>query len=530
MTMKHDAMVFKLRHLLLPVVLLSLAFTLVYSFLNWLLVARSGWISLDEDIVDLWLPGALAWTLVIVLVQPRLRVLKLRDRQGNLPILYHLAAVAVVAVPAIIAQGYVRTASGDLVHVEDADLIATSPSSKFYAADHVCMHLYRPVSKPFVTVSGRQNEHLSFDLYVMTPICSTRGAGSHDQRVWLGSHYHRSINNNLADAAKEETFNSFVRESLSAFNAEDPGMYRFLENLGHNLDRKRFEETLQAAYYNLAAPVILIAHTEAFEERTGSRLKWALIAFSCLSLVWLCLVMIPALDRSAKGREPKRTLPGASTLDSWWNMVLPRRAYYGSPILIDINVIVFIVMAMSGLGVVSFNRDDLLAWGANFRPLIHGIGVMRLVTSQFVHGGLMHLFGNLYGLLLAGLFLTPAVTNARLIACYLLCGLGGSIASVLAHPTTVSIGASGAIFGLFGILLTLLLLNDARFTRARMGILVNAGIFVGFNLLIGAGTPGIDNAAHLGGLAVGAALGVGMFLVRRFRAPGQKAGLGERGS
>jgi membrane associated rhomboid family serine protease len=54
---------------------------------------------------------------------------------------------------------------------------------------------------------------------------------------------------------------------------------------------------------------------------------------------------------------------------------------------------------------------------------------------------------NLYGLLFAGLFLTPVVRKARLIACYLLCGLGGSIASVLVHPATMSIGALGAIFG-----------------------------------------------------------------------------------
>jgi rhomboid protease GluP len=520
---KRDAVVLKFRRLVLPVVLLSLVFAIGYSFLNWLLVARSRWLPLDEDIVDLWLPGALAWILVIVLIQPRLRVLKIRNKRGNLPVLYHMVAVAVVAVPAMIAQGYVRTASGDLIHVEDADLIATSPVLKFYTADHVCMHLIRPVSKPFVEISGRHNETLNFDLYVIAHICSTRGAGVQDQRVWIGSHYHRGIANSLANSAKEEALDAFVRESLSAFNAEDPQKYRFLENLGHNLDRKRFEKTLQAYAYNLSAPVILIGHTEAFEERTGSRLKWALIAFFCLPVVWLIMVMIPALDRTAEGRESKRTSPGVSTLDfSWRNIVLPRRDYYGLPILIDINVIVFVVMAMSGLGVVSFDRDDLLVWGADFRPLIHGIGVLRLVTSQFVHGGLMHLFGNLYGLLLAGLFLTPVVTNARLIACYLLCGVGGSIASVLSHPTTMSIGASGAIFGLFGILLTLLLLNDARFTRVRMGILVNAGIFVGLNLLIGAATPGIDNAAHLGGLVVGAALGVGLFLVRRFGSSGQK--------
>jgi rhomboid protease GluP len=123
---------------------------------------------------------------------------------------------------------------------------------------------------------------------------------------------------------------------------------------------------------------------------------------------------------------------------------------------------------------------------------------------------------NLYGLLFAGLFLTPVAVNGRLIACYLLGGLGGSIASVMTHPATMSVGASGAIFGLFGILLTLVLLGDARLAKARKFIFLSAGIFVGLNLLIGAATPAIDNAAHLGGLLTGALIGVALFVLNRF--------------
>ena len=133
--MNRQAIDFKLRRLILPLLLLSFAFTIAYSFLNWLLVARTGLIPLDEDLIDMWIPGALAWILVITLIQPRLRFLKIRDKRNNLPILYHLAAVAVVAVPALLAQGYVRTASGDVTHVADADRIATSPRTKFYVAD-----------------------------------------------------------------------------------------------------------------------------------------------------------------------------------------------------------------------------------------------------------------------------------------------------------------------------------------------------------------------------------------------------------
>lgn len=512
---------FKLRRLILPLLLLSFAFTIAYSLLNWLLVAKTGLIPLDEAVVDLWLPVALAWILVIILIQPRLRFLKIRDKRNNLPFLYHFVAVAVVAVPAILAQGYVNTATGDVTHVGNADRIATSPRTQFYVADSICMHLDKPASHGFAALTGKGGNFLDFDFYVLAPICSTSAESSAPRQVWLGFKYHHSMSNSASDAEKNSVYDSFVRESLNAFNAEDPRRYKYLETLGRNFDRKRYEKTLQLADYRVTAPVILISHLEPFEQRTGDRLMWLLAAFTIGPLVWLIMVMIPSLDQTkigsaAEPTDPARPPPRPSVR----GFFVPTRVFYGLPILIDTNIAVFLVMALAGLGVMSFDSDDLLAWGANYRPAIHGIGIFRLIGSQFVHGGLIHLVNNLYGLLFAGLFLTPVAINGRLIACYLLCGLGGSVASVMAHPATISVGASGAIFGLFGILLTLVLLGDARLAKARKFIFINAGIFVGLNLLIGAATPAIDNAAHLGGLLTGALLGVVLFVIHRFQSSG----------
>src|SRR6201999_3193182 len=106
-----------------------------------------------------------------------------------------------------------------------------------------------------------------------------------------------------------------------------------------------------------------------------------------------------------------------------------------------------------------------------------------LFTSQFVHAGAMHILNNMYGLLVAAIFLNPVARNAKLLACYLLCGLGGSLAGAFVHPETVSVGASGAIFGLFGISLMLTLLGDAHFEKIRKPILFNAAAFVVINLV-----------------------------------------------
>jgi rhomboid protease GluP len=514
--MKFEDVGFRIRNIFLPLVALSLAFTALYSVLDWFFVARDGWISLDEEVADIWLPSGLAWILVIFLIQPRLRMLNLRDKRKNLPPLYHFAAVAVVAVPSIIAQGYVRTATGDIAHVADISQVSIDKPSKYYVADNVCMHLNKPVGHAFVTTSGKGSQTLNFDLYVLAPVCSTSGTA--DQRtIWLGLKFHQSMSNSASKADKRSAYDEFVKESLQSVNAENPQDYKFLETLGHNSDRKRFERTLRAAEYDLASPMILIPHREAFEERTGDRIGWLIGSMVCGPLLWLVLVFIRPIERAqrahAREAQQHRTIPPPG----WLRALTLFKTDYGLPFLLFANIAVFLVMVFAGLGVMSFDSDDLLAWGANYRPAIHGLGILRLVASQFVHGGLMHLMNNLYGLLFAGLFLLPVVRNARLIACYLVCGLGGSIASVFVHPATVSIGASGAIFGLFGILLTLVLLKDIRLEQARKLIFINAGIFVALNLLIGAATPGIDNAAHLGGLITGVLLALGIFLSHRRR-------------
>jgi rhomboid protease GluP len=142
------------------------------------------------------------------------------------------------------------------------------------------------------------------------------------------------------------------------------------------------------------------------------------------------------------------------------------------------------------------------------------LGLFRLISSQFIHGSILHLLNNMYALIFAGIALAPITRKVGLIACYLLAGLGGSVASAMVHPATVSVGASGSIFGLFGVLLTLLVLRDERIAQMKSFILVNVLIFVGLNLLLGSISTGIDNAAHLGGLTTGVLLGLGLVLAK----------------
>jgi membrane associated rhomboid family serine protease len=172
-----------------------------------------------------------------------------------------------------------------------------------------------------------------------------------------------------------------------------------------------------------------------------------------------------------------------------------------------INALVFLSMVVYGLGFLSFRPADLVAWGAIYSPLIRQGQWLRLVTALFIHGGLMHLLLNLYGLLFAAFFLEGTIGTARFILAYFLCGIIASLTSVWLHPNGVSIGASGAIFGLYGVLLVYLAGKGGKDTRGTP-ILLNVAIFVGLNLLLGGVAAGVDNAAHVGGLLSGLLFGI----------------------
>lgn len=176
--------------------------------------------------------------------------------------------------------------------------------------------------------------------------------------------------------------------------------------------------------------------------------------------------------------------------------------------LLAANVTVWLLMVVNGVDALFPGAVELLGWGANYPPLTRGGEWWRLLSSVFVHAGLIHLAFNSYALLLAGRTVERVFGHAGYLLLYLFAGLTGSAASTI-FSGAVSVGASGAIFGVFGALLAFLLrrrslIPGAVFKGLRSLVLT----FVLFNVAFGFAMPGIDNAAHLGGLAGGFVAGL----------------------
>lgn len=179
-------------------------------------------------------------------------------------------------------------------------------------------------------------------------------------------------------------------------------------------------------------------------------------------------------------------------------------------ILIFINIVMFVLMYMLGNG--SENTNTLIDFGANYILLTKAGEYYRLITSGFLHIGVIHLLLNIYSLYIVGSQVEYFYGKVKYIIIYLFSLIMGSLFTVaLSSVNTVSAGASGAIFGLLGSILYFGIKYRGYIGNSLVNQIVPVAVL---NLIIGFTTPGIGNAAHIGGLIGGylisMAVGIGI--------------------
>lgn len=188
-------------------------------------------------------------------------------------------------------------------------------------------------------------------------------------------------------------------------------------------------------------------------------------------------------------------------------MQITNKKPYITYTLVAVNVLVFIIMTFSGG---TTNIPNLLRFGASFQPYILAGQWYRLITPMFIHIGFEHLFLNMLTLYFCGIFLEQLFGWWRFSIIYFIAGIGGNLLSAALAPTTVSAGASTAIFGMFGAFVMLgVVYRESAYFQAlgrQFGILIVLNL--AFALWPG---TGIDILGHVGGLIGGflAALMVG---------------------
>lgn len=212
-------------------------------------------------------------------------------------------------------------------------------------------------------------------------------------------------------------------------------------------------------------------------------------------------------------------VPVQNRLPLWWF----------TAILIAVNVGLFVWQVLSGVDISQPQIKDAIYWGADYAPLTYLEEPWRLLSSMFFHFGLIHLMLNMWALYIFGSVAEQLVGRLYFIGLYLLAGLMGSLLSgyidlrntaqllkqfdpaLLPH---VGAGASGAVMGLGAALTVLALLPPLprqQFILDKKSLL----LIMGLNLMIGFTIAGINNAAHMGGMLMGALLALLWYVSQR---------------
>ena len=203
----------------------------------------------------------------------------------------------------------------------------------------------------------------------------------------------------------------------------------------------------------------------------------------------------------------------------------PRLFPKATAVLIALNVGIWLLQVAAGVAPLHPSSPALIAWGGDLPVLTLTGDTWRLVTALFLHGGLLHLAMNMAALAFTGTRVEDEFGTPRMVVIYLAGGVLANAASVLwneRHVTagdvvgllTVSVGASGAIMALFGALLSALVLVPPRFAHLpadkRPQVDIRLLQLVVINVALGFVVPHVDQAAHVGGLLAGMALGAVM--------------------
>ena len=413
---------------------------------------------------------------------------------------YKLVMAAVIALSIMASQEYLLSNSYDLIKVFSIKEIKSLKQQKCFRIQS--FKLDREVAAPFQTSrsSGKQNEYLTFYLYLACPF-----EGVDD--IWYGVEYKKTIRRQ-SDEENNRAYQNFVNSSFRAFRHYNFNNVAYFEKLAYSDERDGFLNSIKEVHPNIKenAQTILVPKTSLFDKERGSSILWIFGTFGVTALIFLMMVLSADVNREELSKFEKKIPFKEDGLKEFLALISLSELDRISAILIIINVIVFVCMVFSGLNIMSPTPHELLEIGGNRRLEVLNGEYWRLLSALFLHAGGIHLIMNMSGLALSSILIEKILGPTWLLITYFVCGLLANLSSIYWYENVVSVGASGAVLGLFGVMLILNVLKIIPEGERELAWTI-LGLFGGISLAFGFIT-GADNAAHIGGALSGMLLGL----------------------
>lgn len=507
----------RFRKIILPFCFTAVLYTAIYTFLNWFLVVKNKMFSFSPAFVSGELAFILAWIPALIWLRPRIALLEIRKlNRYYFLFFYQLLATVLLMYCVRYTQpllylkmhGYRQLAS-----VEEVE--------KYTGTDYFFIRSYfldTSVHPAFRTVYQDDTSADSADLaiYICSPMYkNAKDTAAHLADYWLGMEYRKKISSKVNqesvpfllkdfDAMCEPQFQKDVRKKTGYYEKVDD----------KSLLSEVFDDAADKAALDVtgADRFIFIPHRTPYKSIVSKAWAKIVFAFFAVLILWtLAIAFLPfrlSVVKDAVKEEDDLPYPERENIiGKFFSFLYPKENYIVTPWLLYGNAFMFLAMLFSFTGFFSFPTYILYNYGGNLGYItIHGHAYWRLLTSGFEHQGVVHFVSNMFFLVIIGMYLEPVIGKWKMLLLYFTALVFAGIVSAYYNWNLVAVGASGAIMGLFGAFYVLVLTKSTHQKISALFIW-SLGIYTLINFLLGFLYAGIDNGAHLGGLAAGIVLG-----------------------
>jgi rhomboid protease GluP len=411
------------------------------------------------------------------------------------------------------AQSYLYQSSGELKLVSLPSEINNVEKSQFYKIQHYILNEQKIGSHFSQNVSGKNNSSLNFNYSYVFPVLDSKIEYENKiSNVWFLKSFTKQINNRLSDAEKEIKYNAFQEQCIHEILNINFNSIKYFERVPKSKKQKLALRAIGSKVPivldrdDVNFPIIIEPVTDDFEDRIGNKLAWLFVSFLITTVVFSLLLLWPTYDERSHKKIINGTYRRKDELKEFLNFFIPKKDHFITTIILDINIILFLVILYW-----NYNYDipeylNFLNWGGSRRyEVLEESEWWRLLTNIFIHGGFLHIVYNSIGFVLVALLLEPMLGRIKFLTYYLICGVFASVFSIIYYQNILSIGSSGAVFGLFGIIIYKEWIASKN--RNNNFVLYYFGGYALISIAIGLTQNNVDNAAHIGGFLTGLFLG-----------------------
>lgn len=494
--------------LLFPKLLYALVFVLITTILlRWLLDFKFDILDLKDTYWVVGLSSIVAIIGALVFVRPAGKLLLNRKGEDDTTNIWLFAGI-ILWLFGWFGQYNLIAYLNKLEKIESVSEIRKIDSTKYFEVDSFQLSSTVATCFTSLNVSGKHNGDYNIDVYFVFPIEEKLTLDS--GRIWYGMKFHKRISNHKSDEFKDNCYEAFVKECRDSLSRFDFNSVTYFERIPTSEDLRVYNRAIELVMDRkpIESDILLVANYDRFSDSSKHflrKLVWMTLGYLVFFMVMLAFYKLDA--RLYKKYITNGTIKHDSAFEILYILV-PQEGSFVLPIILNLNLLMFFVLVFYDQDFMSFSSDSLLSFGGNMSSKIDQGEYWRLISSTFLHSGFLHLLFNGIALVITGAFFIELIFGKlRLAIIYILCGLGGSLASYYWYDDVLSVGASGAIFGLFGIMLFLTAVKFFEEDYSKV-IFRSLGVYALIGIVYGIMTPGTDNAAHIGGFITGIILGV----------------------